>query len=382
MAEIFGKTLMTLTLAIAGCAVWLAAAMAKDAPNIKVALVFDLSGRREASAGVVKGIELARDQLRAKGVILDLISFNSQSDALGTRNAMLEALAASPDLIIAEVYSSKAVVAAEMAEQAKRVMITPYATSPVVTAGRQFVFRACFSDEFQGRRLADFAIDQLKARTTAIVIDAGQIYSKTLAESFRARYLQRGGTIVAEEPVLAETPAFGEILQRIAAKQPQLVFLPLYDKATALLLNEAIAKGYTSPTFLGGDGWGATGTFKQMVLEKKAPLKAFWISHVDETFKSRPAALFAQRFQAAYKSLPSESSSLGYDAAMLGVIAVSAAGPNASQQKIADTLRAMRPYQGVSGVIQFKQKQDPAKSMFVIQPDGKGGLYMSSELAP
>jgi len=118
-------------------------AFARPLRQFRVGLVFDLSGHRDAAKNVVKGIEYAASMLKSEGIELKLEKHNSQEDALGTRKAMLDVLNDPPDIVLAEVDSSKAVIAAEMAERAQRVMITPFATSPAVTLGRKYVFRTC-----------------------------------------------------------------------------------------------------------------------------------------------------------------------------------------------------------------------------------------------
>ena len=135
-------------------------------------VVFDLSARREPTNDVVRGIEFAAAKLRRQGIEIQLETFDSKSYGLGTREAMLTMLKSHSDLIIPEVDSSKAVIVAEIDEKGRRVMITPYATSPIVTAGLKYVFRTCFSDDFQGMRLAEFAVHELKRGTAALIIDS------------------------------------------------------------------------------------------------------------------------------------------------------------------------------------------------------------------
>ena len=57
----------------------------------------------------------------------------------------------------------------------------PAASNPLVTAGRRYVFRSCFSDDFQGRVMARFAREDLGARTAAVVV------RESVAELTRAR---------------------------------------------------------------------------------------------------------------------------------------------------------------------------------------------------
>lgn len=356
-------------------------AVAAPKAKVRVALVFDLSGRREPAIDVVKGVEFAAAELKAKGVVVEVVKFNSESDALGTRKAMLEALKDPADIILAEVDSSKAMVAAEMAQESGRVMLTPFATSPVVTEGRSFVFRSCFSDAFQGEQLAKFARMSLKASSAAIYADGGQLYSKTLAESFRKSFTEAGGTILTDDKILSSATSFREQVEAVAAKRPDIVFLPVYEQTAARFINEAVLRGVVASTFLGGDGWGASRTFQEIVFRKDAAAKAFWVSHYSGDFSDSDLATAAKKYTNATGEAFNASSAVGYDALMIAVEAVVAAGHERSQKAIADALRGMPAYQGLSGTIRYGGSQDPKKSLFVRRIDN-GKMGFVTEMKP
>ncbi len=67
-------------------------------------------------------------------------------------------------------------------------LIAPCATAPNITVEngkvKEFVFRSCFIDPFQGRVMAEFADKNLKVKNVAILYDASSDYSKGLAEVF------------------------------------------------------------------------------------------------------------------------------------------------------------------------------------------------------
>lgn len=353
-----------------------------DSTNkIRIALVFDLSGRREPAVDVVNGIEFAVSELRSKGKIVEIIKFNSESDALGTRNAMMQALSVPADIIIAEIDSSKAMIAAEMAENSGRVMVTPYATSPVLTAGRKFVFRSCFSDDFQGEKLAKFAREFLKATTAVLYADGGQLYSKSLAEAFRKKFTEMGGRILADSKIIASAISFKDQLDEIEYIKPDVVFLPLYEQTAARLINEAVLRGALSSYFLGGDGWGASRTFQDIIYRKGSAVKAYWVSHYSGDFSNSLIADADQRYQ-AMKNVPfNASSAIGYDALNVAVRAIELAGNDRSQEKIAQAIHALPVIQGLSGSVYYGKSQDPKKSLFIRKID-KDKMGFVTELKP
>ena len=61
------------------------------------------------------------------------------------------------------------------------------------------MFRACYTDSFQGTVMAKFARETLKAATAAVLYDASNDYSKGIAEVFREGFSRMGGTISTYE---------------------------------------------------------------------------------------------------------------------------------------------------------------------------------------
>jgi hypothetical protein len=58
---------------------------------------------------------------------------------------------------------------------------------------KDYVFRACFIDPFQGTVAAKFALDTLKAKTAFVMFDQANDYAKGLAEYFEKAFTGRGG---------------------------------------------------------------------------------------------------------------------------------------------------------------------------------------------
>lgn len=346
--------------------------LASAAPlKARVGIVFDLTGTWQDALDVVHGIEIAAQELKGEGVEIKLEKYDSKSDALGTKRAMEEALKSPPDFLIAEVQSSKAEVAAAMAESAKRFLISPEATSPLVTQGRKYVFRACFDDEVQGRKLADFAIRHLKAKTGVVFFDAGQLASVTMAESFHKAFTRLGGKLLIEEKILGEAASFRTQLAKVAELKPDVMFLPIYEKTAKRFVSDIVAVKLRGTTLLGGDSWGPA-PFHGMAFDTKA-VPVYWVSHTPGKLKGKSAA----RFEAAAKKYHRDSLMdivLGYDTMRLVGEILKKTGEKPSQETILATLHAMKPFAGLSGPISFPgDRQTPDKDLFLFTLTGDGG---------
>src|SRR5665648_555689 len=67
------------------------------------------------------------------------------------------------------------------------------ATNPLVTLGKPYSFRVCFIDPFQGAVMANFAVNNLKAKTAVIIQDIASDFSVGLSNYFREAFIKLTG---------------------------------------------------------------------------------------------------------------------------------------------------------------------------------------------
>ena len=175
---------------------------------------------------------------------------------------MTRAISDKPDIIVGEVRSSKAFVAAGLAESAKILYITPMATAPQVTKNKKYVFRTCINDDFQGAHLAEFAIAELKAKNATIIWDSSQLYSKALAESFRDEFKRLGGRILSNHKLHTKLSNLEPIVADVKSQQPDIVFMPVYEDLGLSFVKGVRSSGLKGVKILGGDGWNSLLNFK------------------------------------------------------------------------------------------------------------------------
>ncbi len=164
--------------------------------------------------------------------------------------------------IVGPNASRYAIPASEIAESSKVVLISPWSTNPKTTLNaqtnepKQYVFRAAFIDPFQGRVVAKFALDNLKATKAAVLYDVASDYNKGIAEFFKQTYEENGGTVVAFETYTTNDKDFSAQLTKIKEAGPEVIFLPNYYSEVPLQIQQAHRLGITVP-FLGSDSWGS-----------------------------------------------------------------------------------------------------------------------------
>ncbi len=100
--------------------------------------------------------------------------------------------------ILGEVASGRSLEVAPFAQSSRIPQISPSSTNPDVTKIGDYIFRVCFIDPFQGKLLAGFAKNTLKAQKVALFSDVAAPYSVGLAKFFKEAWLAGGGELVSE----------------------------------------------------------------------------------------------------------------------------------------------------------------------------------------
>ena len=139
-------------------------------------------------------------------------------------------------------------------------MITTAATNPGVTAAGDLVFMAAFTDQFQGRVMAEFAAGTLGVTAAAVLTERGNVYSEGIGEFFVDHFRESGGAVVADESYERGATDFAEQLERIAAATPDAVFVPVRAEDVVVLTAQARALPVLDAAgepvlFLGADAW-------------------------------------------------------------------------------------------------------------------------------
>ena len=132
--------------------------------------------------------------------------------------------------------------------------LTPSASSPAVTDGKDNVFQMCFTDPNQGLTAANYVADNNLATKVAVIYNNGDAYSTGIAQGFIAQAAERGLEVVTEQTFPADTTTdFNVQLAACRDGGAELVFMPIYYGPASLVLQQANAMGY-DPQFFGGDG--------------------------------------------------------------------------------------------------------------------------------
>ncbi|MFS0605375.1 ABC transporter substrate-binding protein [Peribacillus frigoritolerans] len=349
----------------------------KSGDTIKIGANLELSGGT-ASFGqsAADGLKLAIDEINKEGIDgkkLEIVKVDNKSDAAEATSGSIKLV--SQDKVVAVVgsaTSTNTLAQVQVAQDNKVPLLTPTATNPDITnkAGKlnDYVFRTCFIDPFQGTVAANFASDEIGAKTAAIYVDSASDYSKGLAAAFKEAFTAKGGKIVAEEAYVTKDTDFRSTLTRIKSAKPEFVFLPGYYEEVGLILKQAREDGIDLP-FMGGDGWDSP---KVVEIAGAEALKNTYITnHYSPEDEDAKIQDFVAAFKKEYDKTPDAFAALGYDTGYYLADAIKRSG-DASPEKIRQALEDVKDLQLVSGTLNLDENHDPIKSATILEyVDGK-----------
>ena len=349
---------------------------------IKIGEVDPLTGGvSQFGIGSHQGFVLAFEEVNAEGGILgqkiELVSEDDQSKAGQSATAVRKLITQDKVVaILGDATSSATLEAAPIAQADKIPMITPTATNPRITEVGDFIFRGCFLDEFQGRVLARFAREKLKAQKIFTLTDVKQDYSIDLLKFFKEEFTKLGGTIVGEQSYSTGDIDFRAQLTPIRVAKPDAVFVPGYYQEVALIVKQGRQIGLTMP-FIGCDGW-ANQTL--IAIGGKAVDGCFFSNHFSPDDQTPIVKSFVMKYQEKYGTLPDTFSALGYDAARLLADAIKRAG-SSDPQAIRDALAKTAGFQGVTGEISLDANRNASKPGLIVTVK-QGKFEIAEKIAP
>jgi branched-chain amino acid transport system substrate-binding protein len=272
--------------------------------------------------------------------------------------------------------SACAIPASAIAESLGVTMISPWSTNPKTTLDattgkhKAFVFRGCFTDLFQGRVLAKFTLDNLKAKRAAVLYDVASEAPNGQATLFKEAFVKNGGEVVAFETYTTGDRDFSAQLTKIRAANPDVFFIPAYYNDVTLITQQARRLGLTVP-FVGSDTWSTPEIVKLGGADVEG---AYFCNHYSTQIATPAARKFVADYEARYGQAPDDVAALTYDSLGLLLEAVKASGKVDDRRAVRDALAAIPARDGVTGAMRFTPEAggDPEKSAVILQiKDGK-----------
>ncbi|MEZ5339413.1 MAG: ABC transporter substrate-binding protein [bacterium] len=345
---------------------------------VKIGFNFEETGNI-ASFGLSShsGALMAVDEINAAGGILgrqieaiwdDNASKTDEAAKVASKHCSQDKV----DVIVGAVASSNSLAIAKVAEDNNTPMVTPASTKTTLTTNedgsvRKWIFRTCFTDDFQGEAMAKFATDPagpIGATRAVVLYDADNDYSVGIYRTVLEVAPSVGLEIVAEDSFLSSTETdFRSKLNRFKSQEFDVLIVPGYYDKVALIANQAREVGLDQP-LLGGDGFDSPDLFD---IAQQNIVGSYFTNH----YASDDQDPAVQEFISKYKSrnggkTPDAMAILAYDA----VYAVKQAYEDAGaidKEAFAAAMSKLSNFHGAAGTVTINAQHNAEKKLVVLE---------------
>jgi branched-chain amino acid transport system substrate-binding protein len=352
-----------------------------DLPVVEIGVIVAQSGKAtDYGNAAIQGAQLAVDDINRQGGVMNhhlkLVIFDNHSTALYARQAAFKAVEHPVAGVVGSIWSTHSLAVAQVLQEHHIPMISPGSTAPEVTRTGSFIFRTCYTDDFQGKLMADFAYFSMGYRRAAVLTNISETYSKILARYFAANFVSDGGKVVVEEGYKGSSIDFEDILLPIKSLKPEAVFIPGYSQDSGLIIKQARKLGLEA-VFMGGDAWETAVTEYAGGALEGSYFSTFW--HPSVPFPR------SRKFIAQYRSTYGDGeisayAPMAYDAVLLFADAIGRS-KSTNPETIRHALAATRGFQGATGTYTFDDDGNPInKGASILKfSNGRWNFYKAFE---
>ena len=298
------------------------------------------------------GAKIAAEEINALGGIqIDLRYEDDAHDAEKSVNAYNTLKGWGMQVFLGSVTSTPGVATSVEANNDHMFYLTPSASSTDVLGGvanpltgtvdiqrKDSVFQMCFVDPNQGSASAQYIADQNLGTNIAVIYKNDDVYSTGVYNSFDAKAKELNLNVVSVTTFTEDTKTdFSVQLNDAKSKGADLIFLPMYYDAAALIFTQADAMDY-APKWFGIDGMdGILGVegFDTSLAEGVMLLTPFNADAEDERTQS-----FVSKYQETYGEIPNQFAADAYDCvyAIYNALTAANATPDMSASDLCDAL--------------------------------------------
>jgi branched-chain amino acid transport system substrate-binding protein len=260
-----------------------------------------------------------------------------------------------------------------VAQRYRVVMISSASVKPELTLQGDYIFRACFISPAEGEAVAKFAINKLKAKTAAILLDSRNDYAVTLGSYFIASFMRLGGQVVDQQKYSAGDTDLTAQMSAIAKSKPDVIFAPGFYTTAPLVARFVKQSGFKG-ILIGSDGWDSPNLLQggSEPFEGVYFANHFWVGSKDPLVKK-----FVSNYRAKYGVDPDAGAATAYDAARMLFDAFKRA-KSKEKSAVRDALAQTKNFPGVTGKITLDANRNAQVPVYMLRIE-KGGKFTLQE---
>jgi len=267
--------------------------------------------------------------------------------------------------VIGHFNSGVTMPASEVYQENGMIDITPAATNPRITERSMWnIFRTCGRDDQQGLVAGTYIASNFQGKKVAIVHDK-TTYGQGLADETKKTMNGKGVQEVLYEGVSATEKDYSALVSKIKAAGADLVYWGGLHTAGGLIVRQMRDQGVNA-VLMGGDGI----TSDEFAAIGGPGVEGTLMTYGPDPRKRPEAKPIVDKFRA--KNFEPEAYTL-YSYAATQILVEAAKQANSTDgKKIADAMKAGKPFKTVIGDISFDKKGDITRPDYVMYVWKKG----------
>ncbi|MDD2497256.1 MAG: ABC transporter substrate-binding protein [Desulfitobacteriaceae bacterium] len=322
--------------------------------------VFKIGGTGPLTGGAAiygnaakNGAQIAVEEINAMGGIqFELRYEDDEHDAEKAVNAYNKLKDWGMHVSLGSVTSTPGVATSTENNNDRIFALTPSASAPAVTEGKDNVYQMCFADPNQGSASAQYIFDKKLGTKIAVIYKNDDVYSKGIYNTFVSKAQELNLAVVSTTTFTEDSQTdFSVQLTDAKNNGADLVFLPMYYTPASLILQQAKSMGY-SPKYFGVDGMDGILTlenFDKSLADGVMLLTPFNADATDERTVN-----FVSKYKELFDEIPNQFAADGYDCVYAYKAALEAAGctPDMSAADICEKMVELFPtfsFDGLTG---------------------------------
>jgi branched-chain amino acid transport system substrate-binding protein len=328
----------------------LVAALPALAAPVKIGVVNSITGP-QAPIGelLTNGIKLAEEDLKAKGIDIQIISEDDTGKPQVGLSAV-EKLATRDNVagVVGAYTSAVTNAVAKVAEKYKVPLVNPVASKEEITRqGYKWVFRVSATTGDYASILLDMAMSLGQPKSIAI-LNENTDFGVSGGKSAKAYSEAKGIKVVFEEGYSPGSPDYRSTLSKVKAVSPDLVFMVSYVADAILLMRQSRELGLAPMAFLGAGAGFSTAEFGR---EKNISHAVFSSTQWTPDVPWTGAKAFGERYQKRFGKVPPYHAANAYAAMM--IMGETAAKVGGDREKLRQALDS-GSWNGIFGEVKFQ----------------------------
>lgn len=250
---------LTPVIAALGVAAGLAFSAGAQAQTIKIGVVGPTTGAVTQYGDMVReGVDTAVERINAAGGIngkkLETVVIDDGCEPKQGPVAANRVVNSKIGFVVGHVCSGATIAAADIYNNEGVVMVTPSATSPALTDGKNydFIFRTIGRDDQQGPYAARYIANTLKPKKVAVLHDK-QTYGSGVATQVKDTLAKEGVNVALFEGINVGDSDYSAIITKLKSAGVDLVYFGGYHPELGLLLRQSREQGL-KVQFMGPEG--------------------------------------------------------------------------------------------------------------------------------